>query len=216
MKTNIQRFGLVLAVAGLLMMSQPLLSQDSDDQLFMRELVRIMERNGWSTSETGQLERHMLVYKWERLKGVDPEIIALALQYGRDQSDKELNFQQTARLVQRLAYTAGEMVKLGFDGRDITRVVIDETRLMIEQRWRLNENSPELSQQTRDQIRMQIMSAEGDRLKEQLRTRTRTSNPKSPDSWPSPGPHGETGKADPPNPQGPGNGQDSPGSGHGR
>ena len=219
MKTIERRFTVVLLTVVALTLSQPAWSQDSEDDMFVRELIRTMERIGWSTLETGQLERQMQVYRWERLQGVDPEIVAMALQYGRDRVENDLTYQQTARLAQHLAFAAREMGSFGFDSRDVVRAVMNETRIMMEQQWRLDEKSPELTEQTRDQIRQRIRSTEGDLLMEQLRTRTRSGNLKGPDSWPSPGPHGGTGNTDAPGPHEPGGGSGSGpggGSGHGR
>lgn len=108
------------------------------------------------------------------------------------------------------------MASLGFEGRQIARGIMNETRVMTEQQWRLNESAPDLSEQTRDQIRQRIRNTEGTLLMERLRTRTCSNNPKDPDSWPDTGPRGEPGSTNSTAPHGQGSGQGSPDPGHGQ
>ena len=221
MKTNGTLWAMILTTIVLLVLPGAVWSQDAESGSFVRELVKEMERIGWSSSETGELERHMNTYRWEHLRGVDPEVMAIALQYAQEKTVDRLTARQMARLTLQLTYAAREMASFGFEGRQIARGIMNETRVMTEQQWRLNESVPELSEQTRDQIRQRIRNTEGSLLMERLRTRTRSSNPKDPDSWsdPGPGPGGEPGgrNSSPPNgPNGPGSGQGSPDPGHGQ
>ena len=193
-------------------------SEEIPSETFIKELERLMIRDGWETSETGELNRFLNRNRHENLEGVDPEVVALALQYARGKSEDTLDIPAMAMIAAQVMNTAGEMAALGFDNRAITSAALEGVREMLTQREQLRtgESSPETALQLREQLRLQVRDCESSELKSQIQTRTRTSNPHDPEVWTAPGPAGTPGGNDPVGSPGSGPGSqgvDNPGEG---
>jgi len=195
-------------------------SEEVSSETFIRELERLMVNEGWETSDTGELARHLNTYRFEYLEGVDPELVALALQYARGKSEETLDIPVMAKIAAQVMYTAGEMAGLGFESRAVTTAALEGVREMLTHREQLRtgESSPETALQLREQVRQQVKECQNSELKSQIQTRTRTSNPHDTDEWRLPGPTGTPGGGDPAGSPGTGpgpgsQGVDNPGEG---
>jgi len=209
---------ITLVVLGLILFFTPVVftaAQEEPDDTFIMELSRIMERQNWEASEVGELVRNLKTYRFQRLEGVDPEVVALALQYARRNAGESLETPEMARIAAQVMTMAGEMKALGFDDTEITASALNGVREMVTVRTqnRTGTDAPEDALQVREQVRQQIRDAQCEELKTQTRTRIRTSNPHDADEWAPPGPGGSSGSASSSGPLGPGAGPGVPVSG---
>ena len=156
-------------------------AQESESDVFVRELVRTMSVLGWPESELAQVERNLLTYRWEQMRGVDPETVALALEYGRERGGLGTDGETTAAIASNVALAAREMVALGMTNREITRVMLDGVREVVESRTRESYDEAAEGEQIREQIQSQLRERQEDALRTELKTRL--NNPKDPESW---------------------------------
>lgn len=205
-------FGCILVIL-LLISVNVTFAQDEPSETFLRELERLMVQDGWETSEMGELNRYLHTYRYENLEGVDPEVVALALQYARGRNEESLDVPAMAMIAAQVMNSAGEMAALGFENRTIAAAVLEGVREMFTLREQLQtgESSPETALQLKEQLRLQVKDCQNSELKSRIRTRTRTSNPHDPEEWTPPGPGGIPGGNDTDGSPGPGPGSGTPG-----
>ena len=106
-------------------------SAQDQDRLYVRELLRLMEREGWTASETGELERLMVQQRWQWQITPEAEPVAYALGYAR-QAGLAQDPAATMELAQELALRAAEMRQLGFETRTIARAEIEAVRQTVQ------------------------------------------------------------------------------------
>jgi hypothetical protein len=135
------------------------------------------------------------MYEWRNIEGADPEVVALALSYGKDQGIDDPAEQ--ARLARQLAGELHETDAMGLTRRESARAVLDGMR-------RAGPLSPDFADRLKEQIRIEIREAEG----KTIRSRNIKSDdrPDPPDSWSPPGPEERPGGGRTDIPSGPDNG----------
>jgi hypothetical protein len=169
-------------------------AQDAGENTFAQNLVRTLERYGWETSETGELERHMRSYEWKNLQGVDPAAVAHALSYGKENGS--FSADELAEMAYQLALSAGELIRLGFQPREVLLAATNAVRTMTVNRVRTGEETANLPQTFREQLRRQINGTQESSL--QRKTQRQISRPERPETWtpPSPGERQGNGRSD--------------------
>lgn len=170
-------------------------AQDQDRE-YVRELLRLMEREGWARSETGELERLMLQHRWQWQMSPEAEPVAFALGYAR-QAGLAKDPPATMELALELSLRAAEMRQLGFDARTIARAEVEAVRetvqaikdggadapgTRIRDRDRLQTNA-----MLRDQLRDQIRLHEAEMLRDRTRSGAGTEQPGGPGAGPAGG-----------------------------
>jgi len=210
--------GGIILVTLLLGAGTVLYSQEEPSDTFLRELERLMIRDGWNETQTGELTRYLHTYRYENLQGVDPEVVALALQYAGSREGKSLGIPEMAVVASQVMNMAGEMASLGFETQDIGTAALNGVRFMLTNReqLKLGADSPETALQLQEQIRLQVRDSQSSELKSQIQDRTRTSNPHDPEEWAPSGPAGSPGGNDPAGTPGAGSGTGVDGSGGGQ
>ncbi len=156
---------LVLAV-----LAATLAVAQEQDRLYVQELLRLMEREGWKASETGELEQMMLQQRWQWQISPEPEAVAFALGYAR-QAGLADNPTATTELALELSLHAAEMRHLGFDARSIARAEADAVREAARTLKAENADATrtQLRDRLRDRLRDQIRLQEADMLRERTR-----------------------------------------------
>ncbi len=140
------------------------------DRLYVQELLRLMENEGWKSSETGELEQMMLQHRWQWLISPEPEAVAFALGYARQAGLAE-DPAATMELALELSLHAAEMKHLGFDARSIARAEADAVR---ETAQAVKAGDPDatrtqLRDRVRDRLRDQVRLYEADMLRDRVR-----------------------------------------------
>ncbi len=140
-------------------------SAQDQDRLYVRELLRLMEREGWNASETGELERLMLQKEWQWRIAPEAEPVAYALGYAR-QAGLAADPAATIELAQELALRAAEMRQLGFDGRTVARAEIEAVR---ETTQMMKGSGDGTGTQVRDRDRLQTHAMLRSQIRDQIR-----------------------------------------------
>ncbi|MBN1685381.1 MAG: hypothetical protein JW852_01945 [Spirochaetales bacterium] len=160
-------------------------AQETDGETFIQNLIRNLARANWEASETGALERHLLTYEWKNLTGVDPEIVAQALSYGRERGI--LAPEDLAEIARELSLNMREMSRLGLQPRDMVRAAMNAVRMVTTERTvREGAQIPDLAEAFREQIRRQIAGAQQSSLRRQAQRRS--AGPDKLDTWSPPTP----------------------------
>ena len=133
-------------------------AQETGD-VFAHNIVRVLTRLGWSTSETGAFERWIYTYEWKNTTGADPEIVAAAVSYGKERgidSPEDL-----AGIAYQLSMSMQEINRLGLEPREILRVSMNAVRAVSTARLESGKAVGEatLSRMLREQIRNQTERA---------------------------------------------------------
>jgi hypothetical protein len=166
---------LVLALA---LLAATLAVAQEQDRLYVQELLRLMEREGWKPSETGELERLMLQHRWQWQISPEPEAVAFALGYAR-QAGLAADPAETMELALELSLRAAEMRHLGFDARAIARAEADAVREATRalKAPEADTTRAQLRDRLRDRLRDQIQLQEADMLRERARSRAGAGEP---------------------------------------
>ncbi len=181
-------------------------SSQDQDRLYVRELLRLMEREGWNTSETGELERLMLQHRWQWQVEPEPEPVALALGYAR-RNGLAGDPQAATEMALELSARAAEMTQLGFQARTVARAELEAVRATVRAIKDGGAAAPGTQIRDRDRDRLQTSELLRDQLREQIRLheaemlRARTGAGAAADQ-PGPGPGAGSG-----DPAGPGPGR---------
>lgn len=145
------------------------LGAQDQDRLYVRELLRLMEREGWNVSETGNLERLMTQHRWQWQITPEPEAVAFALGYAR-QAGLATDPAATVELALELSLRAAEMRQLGFDARSIARAEVEAMRETAQAvKAGADATGTQLRDRVRDRLRDQIRLQESDMLRERTR-----------------------------------------------
>lgn len=193
--------GLIIHIAG---------AQDRGEDTFAQNLIRALERYGWETSEVGEMERYLYTYEWKNLQGVDPVTVAQALSYGKENGSFAAG--DLAEMAFQLAKSAGELIRLGFQPREVMLAATNAVRTMTVNRVssRTGEQTPDLAQTFREQLRRQINGTQESSM--QRKAQRQVSRPERTGTWTPPAPeerlgggrsnipggHGESPVTDPP------------------
>ena len=199
MKRILKLASVLFFLFGILM---PASAQDAENETFVRNLLRYLERSNWEASETGALERHLFAYEWQNLAGVDPEIVARALSYGKEHGINSP--EDLAGIAHQISLSIREMLGLGLEPREALRMSTNAVRTIATERigLRNTEEIPDLAQTFREQMRRQIAGAQQSSLRRQAQRRV--SRPGRSDTWSPPTPEERAGGGSSSIPSGPG------------
>ena len=129
-------------------------AQETGEERYVQNIIRVLERSNWETSEIGALERHLFAYEWKNLSGIDPDIVVQALSYGKDRGIDTP--EDLAQMAYQLSLSIGEMLRLGLEPRDILRASLNAVRKIATVRLGYEgEQIPDLAQTLREQIQLQ-------------------------------------------------------------
>lgn len=189
MRQRIRTIGMILLILGVF--THITVAENTGTDMFAQNLIQSLERYNWETSEVGNLERYLYTYEWKNLQGVDPAAVAQALSYGKDHGNYTAN--ELAEIAFQLSESAGEMIRLGFESRDIMLAATDVVRTMTNNRvtTRTGEQTPDLAQTITEQLRLQLKGTQESSLQQQ--TRSRVSRPERADTWTPPAQQGKPG-----------------------
>ncbi len=200
MKRRAKMAVVVLLLSGLI--TQMAVAEDAGANIFARNLIQSLQRYNWETSEIGELEHHLYTYEWKNLQGVDPLAVAQALSYGKEHGIHAA--EELAEMAYQLSVSAGEMIRIGFEPRDVMMAATSVVRTMTNERVmsRTGEQTPDLAQTFREQLRRQINGTQESSLQRQAQQRV--SRPERSDTWTPPAPEERPGGGRSNIPSGPG------------
>lgn len=120
----------VFLVATLLVSSFAVAQESGDRPAFVDELLDLLAEEGWTAEEVAALASSAAPMDWSEVDEADPdpEVVALALAYYRDQSGEESEPGDAAVLAHELALTAIAMERSGFDAVQVARATLEGTR----------------------------------------------------------------------------------------
>lgn len=177
-----RKIGIITLIVISVVLGGQLFAQEAE-QPFMDHLRERLQTQDWTENEIGQLIRAARAFRWEGVTAGDAEIVAMALQLGKE-TGEALQAGEQVMLAYELAQAAGEMRQLGFRNREIAQTALECTRDMLQTRDRQRaqiqdgENAavPEdaLAEQFRSRIRSQIRSNLQDAEQKQVQQRTAT------------------------------------------
>lgn len=200
MKKRTKMILVFLLLAG--MFIQATAAEDADVNAFAQNLVQSLQRFNWEASEVGELERNLYKYEWKNLQAVDPLVVAQVLSYGKKRGIHLPD--ELAEMAYQLSLSASEMMRLGFEPREVMRAVTDVVRAFATERVtsRTGEQSPDLTRAFREQLRRQMDGAGESSLQRQAQQRV--SRPERADTWTPPAPEERPGGGRSNVPSGPG------------
>jgi hypothetical protein len=200
MKKRTKMMMVLFVLAG--MFIQTAAAEDAGVNAFAQNLIQSLERMNWEVSEVGELERHLYTYEWKNLQGVDPLIMAQVLSYSKERGIHAPD--ELAEMAYQLSLSAREMMRLGFESREIMRAATDVVRTIATERVtsRTGEQTPDLAGAFREQLRRQIDGSGESSL--QRRAQQRVSRPERADTWTPPTPEERPGGGRQNVPSGPG------------
>lgn len=175
----------------LVALSAAVAAQDQSG-FYVRELLRLMEREGWDRSETGELERLMLQHRWQWQARPEPEAVALALGYAR-RNGLAKDPQAAVEMALELSLHAAEMTQLGFQARTVARAELEAVRATVQAMKNGGADAPGTQIRDRDRDRLQTNALLRDQLRDQIRLheaqmlRTRTAAGAGEQPGPGPG-----------------------------
>lgn len=172
-----KRYGMtmvLLLAAGLLLGAQE--QQQSADQFFQQLQMNLQER-GWNEEEIANFTDAARQLEWKQARLADPEVVALALHYTRQQDRDEDNPAglERAQMALQTALTAREMELAGFNEREIARTTLESTREMLGviREWRAGPREENLGNMLRERVAKRIREKARNHAEEQLRNRNR-------------------------------------------
>ncbi|MFW6139320.1 MAG: hypothetical protein ACOC7U_09115 [Spirochaetota bacterium] len=151
------------------------LGQQEENPPFIEELSALLSEKGWSEQEVNNLvEAAQELEGWEDAEEADPEVVALALELGKNE-DQQMEPLEQAQLALNLALTAVEMNQLGYNERAVARAALNGARDTIAeiQTWKSEGKPGSLGELVRENVRSRIHTTQGTELQQQARERAR-------------------------------------------
>jgi hypothetical protein len=110
-------------------------AQEADDRpAFVDELLELLAEEGWTAEEVAALASSAEPMNWNEVEEADPEVVALALSYYRDEGGEETEPGDAALIAHELALTAIAMEQSGFDAVQVARATLEGTRDALAER----------------------------------------------------------------------------------
>ena len=162
------RVGIVLMVV-LLCITGNLAAQELP---FIEQLRQRLADQDWTEGEIREMVQAARRLNWEETNPENAEIVALALQLGR-QDRTQLDGAENAQLALELAMAAREMKQAGIGDRDIARACMVCTREMLQEmeQLRTQDQGTVPEEQLREMIRNMIQNRIQAAAKEQIASR---------------------------------------------
>lgn len=190
-------------------------AQEAGEEAFVQTLFRHLERLNWEESETGALEKYLFTYEWKNLTGVDAEILAQSLSYGKERgiaAEGEL-----VDMAYELSLNLKAMRGLSLQPREMLRASLNAVRAAVERFGQEKAELADFRQQFKEQIKRQVAGIQESSFRNQ--SERRQLKPGRSGTWSPPVPEERTGSvggsgSDPPGPAG--SGSDSVGGNGGR
>jgi hypothetical protein len=93
----------------------------------VERLVRELQERGWSASQLDEFATEASALDWDATASADPEVVALALEYFREQGG-DVSGAHSALMARELAGVAAVMHETGFSSLEIGRAALEGTR----------------------------------------------------------------------------------------
>ncbi|MDY7028819.1 MAG: hypothetical protein SVR04_11030 [Spirochaetota bacterium] len=175
------KVGVVLMVV-LLCITGNLAAQEAP---FVEQLRQRLADQDWTEGEIREMVQAARRLNWEDTDPESAEIVALALQLGR-QERTQLEGAENAQLALELAMAARQMRQAGIAERDIARTCLESTREMLQEREQLRaqDQGIEPGEQLQERIRNMIQNRIRTAAKEQIAARGANANrgPRGPEA----------------------------------
>lgn len=153
----------------------PLLGENTEDTpTFVKNLSGLLRERGWSADDISRLVEAAKALDWEGTEGAEPEVVALALEFGK-REEAGMEPPEQAQLALELALTAMEMESLGYKERTVARAALNGVRNILTdiRRWREGGREGNLGELVRNRLRNEVRAACSLQVQEQTRERTR-------------------------------------------
>lgn len=116
---------IVLVIGLALMVGFPLWSQVEERPEFASDLLDLLVDGGWTPEQLRELAAQDV--DWKQAEGADPEVVAMALQFARNE-DEEMEPMEEALLAIELALAATEMEAVGIGKLTIAITALEGVR----------------------------------------------------------------------------------------